>query len=116
MNAIQNDQYQKFHPRKENVKEKLHGNTLITERSDEMNFSKEFTAAKWHMNFGANSHMLGNERWFCSYEPFKKPAQVRLRNAAPLLAFGIGTINILAFDGKSWIPKHLEKILFVPEL
>lgn len=53
--------------------------------------------------------------WFVNFEK-KEYSRVKIGNGTYIKAVGHGNINILAFHGKNWNKKHLEKVLYVPTL
>lgn len=71
---------------------------------------------KWYLDSDATDHMSNNFKWFRNYKKFEIPMQVRIGDGKGILALGSGEINILAFDGKRWNKKFLEKVLYVPEI
>lgn len=94
------------------------GDALICEAFiSEMDFYATTTESeKWFMDSGASDHMSNMRQWFSRYEELSVPIPVRIGNGKFIYAIGKGDINIVAFDGKSWIEKRLCDVLFVPNI
>lgn len=78
--------------------------------------SKDFLKDVWYIDSGATDHMCGHKNWFDKFEVFQVPKLIEIGNGQTMQATGQGRTNVLAFDGKRWNPKHLAKVIFVPEL
>lgn len=70
----------------------------------------------WFLDSGASDHMTYRRDWFVDYDEFDQMMKVRIGNGSHIYAKGQGSINILAFNGTKWIRKHLENVLYVPDI
>lgn len=78
--------------------------------------AKEFKSLFWWMDSGASDHMSYKRDWFVAYERFHEPFPVRIGNGKTILAYGKGCINILSLVNEKWCEKHLEDVLYVPDI
>lgn len=78
--------------------------------------AKEFKSLFWWMDSGASDHMSYKKEWFVEYERFSEPFPVRIGNGKTILAHGKGCINILSMVNGKWCEKHLEDVLYVPDI
>lgn len=78
--------------------------------------AKEFKSLFWWMDSGASDHMSYKREWFVEYERFHEPFPVRIGNGKTILAYGKGCINILSLVNEKWCEKHLEDVLYVPDI
>jgi hypothetical protein len=60
--------------------------------------------------------MSNQRRWFQNFKHYQEPKFVRIGNGKLIPAIGSGNIDILAYNGKNWIPKFLSDVLYVPNL
>lgn len=70
----------------------------------------------WFLDSGASDHMSNKFEWFGKYEKFTSPKMIRIGNGELIPAYGIGDIDIVAYDSKQWMPKHLSGVLYVPAI
>lgn len=84
--------------------------------SDVQSGENAYVDEDWFMDSGASHHMTHHREWFLEFAIFDKPMQVRMGNGDTICAYGKGNINISAFDNKSWMPKHLSDVLYVPDI
>lgn len=70
----------------------------------------------WYVDSGASHHMTSHRGLFVDFEDFTYPLFIRIGDGTKLKSYGKGVINILAFNGQSWVEKHLSNVLYVPEL
>jgi hypothetical protein len=70
----------------------------------------------WYLDSGATDHMSNQRRWFQNFKHYQEPKFVRIGNGKLIPAIGSGNIDILAYNGESWIPKFLSDVLYVPDL
>lgn len=78
--------------------------------------AKEFKSLHWWMDSGASDHMSYKREWFVEYERFDQPFPVRIGNGKKIFAYGKGCINILSLVNGKWYEKHLENVLYVPDI
>lgn len=70
----------------------------------------------WFLDSGASDHMSYRKEWFADYVAFKVDLPVRIGNGSYIVAKGVGTIDILAFDNNTWCKRHLADVLYIPEI
>jgi hypothetical protein len=70
----------------------------------------------WYLDSGATDHMSNQRRWFQNFKHYQEPKFVRIGNGKLIPAIGSGNVDILAYNGESWIPKFLSDVLYVPDL
>lgn len=78
--------------------------------------AKEFKSLGWWMDSGASDHMSYMREWFIEYVRFEQPFPVRIGNGKKFFAYGKGCINILSLVNGEWCEKHLENVLYVPDM
>lgn len=71
---------------------------------------------EWFLDSGASDHMTNRRDWFINYKELDSPIAVRMGNGVCIYAVGKGDINILSFDNFTWLEKHLENVLYVPDI
>lgn len=71
---------------------------------------------RWYMDSGASDHMCNNRNWFANYLEIIPPLSITIGNGKTIYALGKGDINILSFDEKHWLEKHLADVLYVPDI
>ncbi|XP_032458138.1 uncharacterized protein LOC116738705 [Nasonia vitripennis] len=96
-------------------KGKPHGDALIIDAFASIQNSNSHTNL-WYKDSGASSHMTHHKDWFLNYEPFKRLTWVHIGDVSLLEACGLGEINVLSFNGKSWNLSHLSNVVYVPDL
>lgn len=68
----------------------------------------------WYIDSGATHHMSNQRQWFRDYVDFSVPERIKIGNGDYMEAVGRGNIDILAFNGSSWISKTLVNAVYVP--
>ncbi|XP_015118214.1 uncharacterized protein LOC107041912 [Diachasma alloeum] len=94
---------------------KTHGGALMTHVLSTLPTSNSSTE-DWYLDSAASSHMLPREECFVNLEPLDCPEQIVIGDGKIIIGAGRGNINVLAFDGKEWVEKHIHDVLLVPEL
>lgn len=87
----------------------IHGTTFLTNTSSN---SKD----SWYLDSGASHHMTGRKEWFSKLINLDNKISIRVGDGNILEAISSGFINILAFDGQRWSERHLDNVLYIPEL
>ncbi len=70
----------------------------------------------WFLDSGASDHMSHRKEWFADYVEFEVDLPVRIGDGSYIVAKGVGTIDIWAFDNNVWCRRHLADVLYVPEI
>lgn len=68
----------------------------------------------WYVDSGATEHMCNRIEWFEQYNEFQNKVPVTIGNGSIMHGIGSGIIKVLSFTGEKWIPKTLNKVLYVP--
>lgn len=97
------------------TKPEVKGDALISEALASLQQTNQVMDT-WFVDSGATEHMTHNKEWFVNYETLKTNVLVRIGDGSFLKGDGVGSINIRAFNGTSWIESHLSKVLYVPKL
>lgn len=86
---------------------------------DEMLLSMAETKAmkeRWCLDSGATSHMSGRKEWFSELVSFNPKLPIRVGNGKIIYAIAKGYVNVRVFDGTTWADKHLDNVLYLPDL
>lgn len=70
----------------------------------------------WYLDSGATQHMSGRRECFKNCVELDVPHPVTIGNGDVIEAVGMGDIDVLVYNGKKWIKKHLESVWYVPML
>lgn len=70
----------------------------------------------WLLDSGASDHMSSRREWFTDLSVLAQPKCIRIANGERIYAEGQGTIDVLSFNGKSWMEKPMLEVLYVPKL
>ena len=69
----------------------------------------------WVLDSGASRHMSGVIDWFTSLKNIE-PLPIRLGDGHVVYAVAMGRIDVYAYDGYKWAPRHLADVLYVPDV
>ena len=89
-------------------KDALVGEMLFSRSGDER-------SSAWFLDSGASQHISSQREYFSSYERIDRLA-VRLGDGHIVYAEGMGRIDVLAYNGKTWVRKYLSNVLYILEL
>ncbi|KAK9708200.1 GAG-pre-integrase domain [Popillia japonica] len=73
-------------------------------------------ACNWWMDSGATEHMCFDKGQFTSMDHIPQERRVRVGNGTLVEVKGIGTVQVEAWNGNSWVRTDLINTLFVPDL
>ncbi|XP_015124514.1 uncharacterized protein LOC107046418 [Diachasma alloeum] len=94
---------------------KSHGRALMTHVLSMLPTS-ESSNEDWYLDSAASSHMSPRKEWFVNLEPLNFPEQIMIGDGKVIIRSARGDINVLAYDGEEWVPKHIQNILYVPDI
>lgn len=70
----------------------------------------------WYLDSAASEHMINTNEYYCEYEMFDEPVNVRVGDGKFIPGYGVGDIKVELFDGTDWVQKTFLGVLYVPEL
>ena len=70
----------------------------------------------WLIDSGASDHMTNRREWFCDFEEFTSPVDIKIGNGDSMYAYGKGNIEIDTFLEGGWKAGIMHDVLFVPNL
>lgn len=70
----------------------------------------------WWMDSGSTEHMCSDRKQFRAMENVREKKQVRVGNGTMVDVKGIGTVQVMAWNGKEWVKTDLNNALYIPEL
>lgn len=108
-------------PEKNTHKHKFNAHVSSKDNCDAFVSVADFSCAdrsddKWYMDSGASDHMSHNLKWFTNFRKSSKPISVRVGNGDIIFGEGFGDIEIVAYNGVSWIERRMENVLYVPQI
>lgn len=111
-NCQETGHFAKECPRKEGTAKLFLSVTLSA--AEVSNISND--SESWYQDSGATHHMTGNLKWISNLTAIQNPVQVKLGDASILKCHSMGNVHMTAYDGKTWYPIVLERVLYVPEM
>lgn len=78
-------------------------------------YSKYKVSDDWYADSGASEHM-SHSKEMKNYQEFKEPKKVMIGDGSTIEAFGSGTVELEAFNGKEWVFSRMENVLYIPSL
>lgn len=85
------------------------GDALVCETK-----SVSYDENAWILDTGASEHMCNRRDWFNDFVEDK--STVTIGDGRMIMATGRGHINVMAFDGTKWNTKHIDDVVYVPDI
>ncbi|KAJ8870603.1 hypothetical protein PR048_029626 [Dryococelus australis] len=70
----------------------------------------------WYVNSGASKHMCSQRNLFSQPKCLEELRNIVIGNGSRLVAEGIGTVKVEAFNDDFWASSQLQDVLFVPDI
>lgn len=68
----------------------------------------------WFIDSGATEHICKHREWFYNFCEIVPPKEITLGNGDKMYGVGRGHIDVLSYNGKQWIQKIIQNVLYVP--